>query len=57
MYARAEKGLISMFSGVSAQYEAPLTPEVILQTGVDDADTSILQLTGYLKNRLAPARV
>lgn len=57
LYARAEKGLISMFSGVSAQYEAPITPEVILQTGVDDADTSVLQLTGYLKNRLAPARM
>ena len=57
LYAKAEKGLISMFSGVSAQYEAPLTPEVILQTGVDDADTSILQLSHYLKNRLALASI
>jgi adenylylsulfate kinase len=52
LYAKAEQGLISMFSGISAEYEAPLSPELILHTGVDDANTSILQLTNYLKHRL-----
>lgn len=53
LYAKAEQGLISMFSGVSAKYEEPLSPEVILYTGVDDANTSILQLTNFLKKRFA----
>ena len=39
LYARARAGLIQDFTGVSAPYEAPLSPELLLRTVDADVET------------------
>ncbi len=48
LYERARRGEIPEFTGVSAPYEAPLNPEVVVPTGqqtVDDSVKSLLRHT------------
>lgn len=52
MYAKAEKGLIADFTGVSAPYEAPLAPELTVNTGSESVDTSVQVLLSFLIPRL-----
>lgn len=47
LYARAENGKISEFTGVSSPYEEPLSPDLILKTSdesVEDSVANLLQL-------------
>jgi adenylylsulfate kinase len=44
-YARARRGEIAGFTGVSSRYEAPLAPTLVLETGMLPADDSVRQLT------------
>lgn len=53
MYAKAEKGLIADFTGVSATYEAPLAPELTVDTGGESVDASVRRLLAFLCPRLA----
>lgn len=54
LYARALRGEITQFTGVSDPYEEPLSPEVIVRTDREDLDTSVgailahLEAAGYL---------
>ena len=54
LYARALRGEIAQFTGVSDPYEEPLAPEVVVHTDSEDLDTSVgkiltyLDVTGYL---------
>ncbi len=52
MYAKAEKGLIADFTGVSATYEAPLAPELSVDTGGESVDASVRRLLAFLRPRL-----
>ena len=51
MYAKAESGAIPAFTGVSSPYEAPLTPELILDTGNEGVMESVDRLTHFLMSK------
>jgi bifunctional enzyme CysN/CysC len=41
LYEKAEKGEIANFTGVSAPYETPAAPEIVVHTDEDDVDTCV----------------
>lgn len=49
LYAKAEKGEIANFTGVSAPYEAPEDPEVVVHTDTDDVDACVDQIVARLE--------
>ena len=51
LYAKARAGQIPEFTGISAPYEAPLKPELTLQTGQQPVEQSVAQVLGYLEGR------
>lgn len=50
-YARARRGELRDFTGVSAPYEPPLTPELTLDTGELGIDACIDRLVAYVSTR------
>ncbi|MES1981687.1 MAG: adenylyl-sulfate kinase [Pseudomonadota bacterium] len=52
MYAKAESGTIREFTGVSASYEAPLDPAVVLDTANESVEKSVNHLAQFLLSRL-----
>lgn len=51
LYKKAKKGEIKEFTGVSAPYEEPLNPEIILETDRLSVDESVKKLIEYLEER------
>lgn len=49
LYKRARAGLVPEFTGVSAPYEAPDTPELIIDTTSATVDQSASELLDYVK--------
>ncbi len=49
LYAKAEKGEIANFTGVSAPYEAPEDPEIVVHTDTDDVETCVDQIVATLE--------
>jgi bifunctional enzyme CysN/CysC len=57
LYKKARAGLIPEFTGVSAPYEAPITPELTLATGRHPLETNLADLAAYVEAKLIrPAR-
>lgn len=52
LYARAERGDIPEFTGVSSPYEVPVDPALVLHTGAEPAPASIARLSLFLRERL-----
>ncbi len=52
MYAKAEKGLIPEFTGISAPYEIPLKPALELDTSTENVEESVRRLVFFLHSRL-----
>jgi adenylylsulfate kinase len=52
LYARARKGEIADFTGVSAPYEAPLHPEITIHTGDRTVAESVAEIVEFLLPRL-----
>ncbi len=50
LYKKARAGEIKEFTGVSAPYEEPLNPEVVVDTGEMTLDESVTFLLDYLKS-------
>ena len=48
LYAKAQRGEISNFTGISAPYEAPANPELKLDTGMVSLDESVEQTLACL---------
>ena len=48
LYARARSGEIAQFTGVSAPYEAPLSPELEVDTGSQSVDESVQTVVDWL---------
>ena len=48
LYAKARAGEIPEFTGISAPYEAPEKPELVLDTNGQSVEESVGQLIGYL---------
>jgi adenylylsulfate kinase len=51
LYQKARDGEISEFTGISSPYEAPLKPEIVVQTGTSSLDDCANQVIAYLKQR------
>jgi adenylylsulfate kinase len=51
LYKKARAGEIQEFTGISSPYEAPETPELILETNTLSIDECIEKLICYLKDR------
>lgn len=49
LYQKARKGEIKEFTGISAPYEPPSTPELIIDSGKQSVEESALQVISYLK--------
>jgi len=56
LYRRARAGEIPEFTGISAPYEAPLSPELVLDTNRQTVDESVGAILRYLEDKgyLAP---
>jgi adenylylsulfate kinase len=51
LYKKARAGEIPNFTGISAPYEAPEKPELVLDTGAQSVDESVAQLLGFLQDQ------
>lgn len=51
LYAKARAGVIPEFTGVSAPYEPPLKPELVLRTDRESEEESALAVVEYLESR------
>jgi len=51
LYAKARAGEIPEFTGISAPYEEPEKPEVLLDSAAQSVDESVDQLLGFLRDK------
>ncbi len=51
LYARALRGEIQNFSGISDPYEPPLVPEVTARTDHEQVDESVAKIVAFLEQR------
>ncbi len=51
LYKKARAGEIKEFTGISAPYEEPLNPEIVVNTGELDLEQSIDKVIRYLEDR------
>ena len=49
LYRKARKGEIEDFTGISAPYEAPVAPELLVETANSTIDESVQQITDYIE--------
>lgn len=50
LYAKAIKGEISNFTGISAPYEEPLRPEITLSSGAESVEEGVKRLVALLED-------
>jgi bifunctional enzyme CysN/CysC len=53
LYARARRGELAEFTGISAPYEIPAAPDVVLDTEADDVRACVERLVRYVDGALA----
>jgi len=51
LYKKARAGEIPEFTGISAPYEAPESPELRIDTDAQSVEESVAQLVGYLRDQ------
>ena len=51
LYKRARSGDIAEFTGITAPYEAPEEPDLVIDTAANDIDACIDRLTSYVAER------
>jgi len=51
LYKQARAGKIPEFTGISAPYEAPEKPELVLDTAKQSIEQSVAELLGYLEGK------
>jgi bifunctional enzyme CysN/CysC len=56
LYARARAGEIKDFTGISAPYEAPESPELAVHTSERNVDDCVAEIIGYIERVLAFSR-
>src|SRR6185503_4022544 len=52
LYRKARSGEIKEFTGVSAPYEAPENPEIIVETGTQTVSESVAHMLDFLRPRI-----
>jgi adenylylsulfate kinase len=50
LYAKARAGLVKEFTGISAPYEAPLNPEIVLHTDRETEEESARRVVEFLES-------
>ena len=53
LYARARSGELKQFTGVSAPYEIPESPDLIVDTAANDVASCVAQVVGYVDSNLS----
>lgn len=53
LYARARSGELKEFTGVSAPYEAPESPDLIVDTAANDIASCVAQVVAYIDSELS----
>lgn len=53
LYAKARAGVIKDFTGIDSPYEAPLAPELKLDTGTQDIDRCVDQIIDYIEQNIS----
>lgn len=53
LYARARSGELKEFTGVSAPYEAPEGPDLVVDTSANDIASCVAQVVGYADSELS----
>ena len=48
LYKKARSGQIKDFTGISAPYESPDVPDLVINTGVDSIEKSSFDVTNYI---------
>jgi adenylylsulfate kinase len=51
LYRKAREGVIKEFTGVSAPYEEPLSPEVHIRSEETGVEEAVRQIVGYLDGK------
>lgn len=51
LYRKARAGQIPNFTGIDSAYEAPVNPELVVDTGAEDLDGCVQSLLAYLERR------
>ena len=51
LYEKARKGEIAEFTGISSPYEAPIKPEIIIDSAKMSIEQSVDKVMGYLKDK------
>lgn len=51
LYQKARDGVIKDFTGISSPYEAPLKPELVVNTGEQSLEESVMQVLNFCKKR------
>ncbi len=51
LYKKARQGIIPEFTGISAPYEEPENPEILIETDKMDVDASVKSIIDYLKSK------
>ncbi len=52
IYARARRGEIPHFTGISSPYESPDNPEIAVNTGSSSLENSVNRVIGYLRDNM-----
>ncbi|WP_439814263.1 adenylyl-sulfate kinase [Zavarzinia sp. CC-PAN008] len=53
LYAKARAGEIKDFTGISAPYEAPESPELVVETGKQSVEASVFRILDYVDRHFA----
>jgi adenylylsulfate kinase len=53
MYAKALRGELQQFTGISDPYEEPLAPDVVVETGMDPPPISVQRIMEAM-DRMVP---
>lgn len=51
LYAKARCGEVAEFTGISSPYEAPIEPELIINTGLEPLDICVNKIIDYLEEK------
>lgn len=53
LYAKARKGQLAEFTGISSPYEAPLSPDLMIDTARSTIAESVAKLQAFVRNNIA----
>ena len=52
LYKKARAGEIQNFTGIDAPYEAPINPDLMIDTAKNDIETYVQEILTYVENHV-----